>query len=452
MAKRRGKNHQDRFIVLRGSLYQYRRRVPTELLPLDKRSPEVRISLKTADLAKARALRDRYEQADNELWASLLAEEGDDPWAKLEVAQRLVRAMGFDYRPLHKLAEGPLEDIMQRIEVFGPDASKPVVSAVLGAVDQPTVTIRKAFDIYVEKIAPHEIAGKSATQKHRWKNSKLRSVLHFIEVIGNLDIQAITRADARKYYDFWMGRIAPKEGAPTHSPDIGNRRLGDIAGLYEAYFEHLGEGDRPNPFDKLRFKRKSMKRRKRPPFSHKWITDKLLAPGALASMNASARAIFLVAANTGARLSEVANLVPERIVLDHDVPHIKIEPDEDPEDPREIKTETSIRAIPLVGMALDAMKKFPNGFDRYRDKGNSLSAAVNKYLKENKLLETDRHSFYSLRHSFEDRMKEAKVDSELRRILMGHSIDRPDYGEGGSLKLRQEAMETVALPYDPSIV
>jgi hypothetical protein len=33
-----------------------------------------------------------------------------------------------------------------------------------------------------------------------------------------------------------------------------------------------------------------------------------------------------------------------------------------------------------------------------------------------------------------------RLDDELRNILMGHSVDRPKYGSGGSLKLYQEEM------------
>lgn len=450
---RRGEHHPDRFLYIRDNKYQYRRRVPSELAYLDERAPQIRISLRTADLAKARAMRDIYERADNELWAALLSEQAGDPWERHSATQRLARARGFAYLPVQDVSELPLRSIVDRVNETGQGAlQKPVVEALLGAATPPAVTIRKAFDIYVETIAAHEIKGKSAAQKDRWIKGKKQSVLHFIEVVGNRAISEISRADAQQYYDYWVERIAPREGAATHTADIGNRRMGDLKGLYAAYFTYLNEPDRQNPFNKLRFKRKGMKRRKRPSFSHEWIVDKLLKPGALDGMNKEARAIFLIAADIGARPSEVANLVPERIVLNHEVPHLKIEPDEDPEDPREIKTETSIRTVPVVGLAHEVLKKFPNGFTRYRDRGNSLSATVSKFLRENGLRETPRHTFYSLRHSFEDRMKEAKVDAELRRILMGHALDRPEYGEGGSLKLRQEAMLAVTLPFDPAIV
>ena len=72
---------------------------------------------------------------------------------------------------------------------------------------------------------------------------------------------------------------------------------------------------------------------------------------------------------------------PGQIRLDHKIPHIKIEPRDDPDDPREIKTEASIREVPLVGVALAVMRKFPNGFPNYIDKEPNLSANLNRLLK-----------------------------------------------------------------------
>jgi hypothetical protein len=106
----------------------------------------------------------------------------------------------------------------------------------------------------------------------------------------------------------------------------------------------------------------------------------------------------------------------------------------------------------LVVRTLAVMRAHPEGFPRYKNKEASFSSAAGKYLRDNILLPSDRHTVYSLRHTFEDRMKNAKVDPEVRRILMGHAIDRPEYGEGGSLKMRQREIRKVSLPFDPSIV
>jgi integrase len=113
---------------------------------------------------------------------------------------------------------------------------------------------------------------------------------------------------------------------------------------------------------------------------------------------------------------------------------------------------SSIRRIPLVGVALEVMKKFPNGFPSYKENENNFSSTAGKFFRENKLFPTKKQVIYSLRHTFEDRMKEARIDDELRNILMGHTVDRPKYGSGGSLKLYQEEMMKIVFPFDPAII
>src|SRR5690606_26360546 len=125
---------------------------------------------------------------------------------------------------------------------------------------------------------------------------------------------------------------------------------------------------------------------------------------------------------------------------------------DDPENPRDIKTQSSERQIPLVGVALEVFKRFPKGFPKYHDKENALSAVLMKHFRLTKLLETPSHKVYSIRHSFEDRMKNAGLDTELRMMLMGHTIDRPQYGEGGSLKWKADGLAKMAMPFGPSIV
>ena len=108
--------------------------------------------------------------------------------------------------------------------------------------------------------------------------------------------------------------------------------------------------------------------------------------------------------------------------------------------------------MPVIGMALAAMKKFPKGFPRYKDKEATMSSALNKFFRENNLFPTPNHKIYSFRHTFEDRLKEAGVDDELRRLLMGHAIDRPKYGSGGSLEWRQRELRKIQLAFNLCIV
>lgn len=177
----------------------------------------------------------------------------------------------------------------------------------------------------------------------------------------------------------------------------------------------------------------------RPPFSEEWIKTKLLAPGALDGLNTQARCLLLGMINTGYRPSEGAGLLPDHIRLDADVPHIEIMPVG-----RQLKNDQSERIIPLVGVSLDAFKQCPDGFPAYRFR-DKVSDTVNKFLRENKLMETSDHSLYSLRHSFEDRMLSGGIDERIRRDLFGHKLDRERYGNGATLEHKQKLLQAIAL-------
>jgi integrase len=444
---------QDRFLVLRERVLYYWRRVPKALRAIDTRAPIVRQSLRTDDLAKARAQRDILERADNELWAAMLL-HGKGSTQAIETyksAKLLSEALGFSYRPADELARRPIEEIVERVTaIMGNGTPAPVSSAVMGGEQIPKVKVTDAFDIYCNEIVADEIAGKSPAQRKQWEKVKRRAINSFVAVVEDKAIADITRDDARIFHKYWLEKVAPKNGGPRKSASMGNRMLGNMRVLCDAYFSHLGDLDRQNPFNGLSFAEKFKK--SRPPFPLDWVKTKVLHPGALAAMNDQARAIVLTIIETGARPSEICNLTAPFIKLDASVPHILIEPRVDPEDPREIKTTTSVRAVPLIGMALAAMKKFPNGFPRYKDKEASMSGALNKFFRENNLFPTPAHKIYSFRHTFEDRLKEGGIDDELRRLLMGHAIGRPKYGSGGSLEWRRAELLRIELAFDPSIV
>ena len=218
--------------------------------------------------------------------------------------------------------------------------------------------------------------------------------------------------------------------------------------LYRSFFSYIGQEDRPNPFRKLSFDEGDSSVRKRPPFSVEWIRSKFLASGSLSGLNDEARHILLAIVETGARPSELCNLLPEYIHLDGPSPHIRIRPrTNNQSQKREVKAGASNRDIPLVGVSLAAMLLNPKGFPRYYDKATHLSNTLMGYLSDNGLLESDKHTAYSLRHSFEDRMMEAGLDRDLRAILMGHKLKRPAYGLGGSIEFRTSELEKIALPY-----
>lgn len=70
----------------------------------------------------------------------------------------------------------------------------------------------------------------------------------------------------------------------------------------------------------------------------------------------------------------------------------------------------------------------PNGFEYYRDRVDSLTTAINKFLRDNDLMPSENHSLYSLRHNFQDRILSVDTPDRLQAELMGHRFQRPKYG------------------------
>jgi hypothetical protein len=112
-------------------------------------------------------------------------------------------------------------------------------------------------------------------------------------------------------------------------------------------------------------------------------------------------------ARTGLRPSEIVNLTTKTIHLEAAVPYIEVKPEG-----RVLKAKASLRKVPLVGVALAAMKLQAKGFPEYRDRSSRLSADIGAYFTDNGLRETPEHApQYSLRHSFEDRLTGVEGDA-----------------------------------------
>ncbi|MEP1332299.1 MAG: tyrosine-type recombinase/integrase [Lentilitoribacter sp.] len=430
---------QDRYLQHRASWWHYVRRIPKRFQDIDDRHT-IRRSLKTQSIDEARARRDAFEETEDQFWASSIL--GDPDLATIKYKQALLRAelIGVRYMVAEDIAQTEtVTQIIARSKLtFNKEEDETLFNAAFGGLKPPPTTLDKAFNLYRETIAADELEGKSDNQLRKWTVVKQGSITLFKQVVkADIPIGEVTRDHGLQFYKHLLEKL--KAGAIGTS--MAKRRIGDLRALYREYYIYMGEEDRPNPFRNLSFKTSS--KRVRPPFSDKWLIEKFTTGNALATINDEARLIIMVMIETGARPSEIANLRRNNIHLNAEIPFISIAPTDD----IEIKTETSIRNIPLVGIALEAMKQSPEGFPRYYDKTDAFSGMVNKFCRENGLLETDQHSLYCIRHSFERRMKEKGVDFELRCRLMGHGIDRPKYGYDDDLTIPHRVLSEMALPF-----
>ncbi|MFN3663094.1 tyrosine-type recombinase/integrase [Yoonia sp.] len=421
-------------IRLRQNTWQLNRRVPKRYHAVEPRRvivDSLHTDSKTVATEKAKAIWSHLIEA----WEAKLAGDTTDADRRLAAAKNLAAIRGYRYLHATAVAELPIRELVDRIDAVPVHKGEPdrvEAAAILGGTAAPKITVSAALDEYWP-LTKDRLISKSDDQVRRWKNPRIKAIKNFLNVVGDKNIADITGDDMLDFRGWWMDRIV-EDGLSANAANKDLSHFGTVMKTLNS-MKRLGL---VLPLSDLSFAAGEAKTR--PPFSEKWIRENLLAPGALAGLNAEARAIFLTMINTGARPSEIAGLTAGCIHLAANVPHISIEPIG-----RELKSANARRKIPLTGVSLEAMRAFPEGFPRYQENSSGLSAALNKYLKSNNLKETPNHTVYSLRHAFEDRLLAAGVDERIRRDLMGHALDRQRYGSGGSLEQTQALVAKVAI-------
>jgi integrase len=260
----------------------------------------------------------------------------------------------------------------------------------------------------------------------------MRAVAQFVEVVGDKPVAELTEADGIAYAEWWRERVVEENvAAKTANKDMGqlSRMLKEMSIRRRLKL--------PDVFRGLRLRGEVDNSRQ--PFDPEFIQSRLIDGDALSGLNDEARRVLYVMMETGLRPSEIVNLREGTIHLDAPIPYVEIAADG-----RRLKTEDSAREIPLVGVALMALRQQPKGFPKYRDRSTVLSAAVNKYFAENGLRPTRDHTLYSLRHSFKDRLVAIEAPDGLIDSLMGHKTYKPKYGRGPSLELKLKYLDRIA--------
>lgn len=425
------------YLHLRAGNYYIRKRIPRRYATVETRS-FLNLSLYTDS-------RQIAERKAAEVWVHLLEAwemklEGRDAEGekRLQAAVNIAARRGYRYLTAPDVATLPLEDLLRRLE--SPMDKRGRVDmqeadAALGLPPAPVMAVRQALDEFF-RISVEDTLRKNPDQIRRWENPRKRAVANFIQAVGDKPIDDLTTEDMFAFKAWLLDRV--RTGAVR--ADSANKDMTHLLGMLRRVYESRGR-DLPFATKGVMLKTDKDSDDTRLPFSPEWITKTLLAQDAMSELNDDARLIVLAMVNTGCRPSEIAGLMPDEIRLDAEVPHILMRSNEN----REIKTRTSKRSIPLVGASLAALQEARTGFPRYAQNSATLSATVNKFLSENGLLETPKHSLYGLRHSLEDRMLKAGIDERVRRDILGHALDRQRYGDGGGLAFVRDQLLKVAL-------
>ncbi len=368
----------------------------------------------------------------------------------------LLSDIGIAYLPLEELLAGPVQILLDRIEILGKmPADDPQVPSALGALEFPKVSISKTPAI-IEEINRRSIAAKNARQLSQWRNKYLHAAKSFKAVVGDKPVMEITEQDAIKFRKFWLDRRDEDEITTNHAV----KRLRFVRQLIEAYYERFSvpPSQQKNPFKDVKIGKVAGiddEVGKKLALPAPWVKKVIIDQIGLDGLNPQARDIATVAAECGSRQTEVYDMPPGDIHLDHVIPHLQVKIVVSGEYKRQLKNAASKRPVILLGSALEAMRRNPSSFPNYRGKAG-FSGTVNKYFNDNQLVpklhdgEDGKYSLGCTRHTFEDRMKYAKMPNEERAYLMGHSIGkvrgRPVYGSNPDLRMRVLYQEMVSFP------
>ena len=419
--------------VRRGDWYHYMRRVPKRVSSYDNRS-HIRIALKTQSQKEAVRMAAIYDDYIEKYWGGLIRSGSTDPTGQgHRQARDLARAYGFAYKDMTDLVGAPAHEILGRVEAVNTGRAESAL-ALLGNAKASPIRLSECVDRFWALCADR-LVSKNEQQRRKYRNPRRAAMKNFIQVIGDLSLHQVERSHALRFRNWLLERIASGHLVGNSA----NKQLSFIKDIMATVARDL---EITTDF-KVIFAETNVKQitRPRPPFEAGWVQSKFINSGKLNALNEDARMLVYMMIETGAREAELIGLEPEDFFLDAEIPHIWIREN----NLRALKTASSDRRIPLVGISLFAAQQIaPNGFTRYHKHPESASAAANKFIKNNHLRPTQKHKLYSLRHTFKDRLRDAGAPEEIMMELMGHKKSGPQYGHGYTMQKKQKWLLKIA--------
>ena len=376
--------------------------------------------------------------------AMLIGEEKPESRSHFEAMAELATARGFTYRPVSEFSADRLDDAVGRLLKLADiqeDPASAAAAAVMGLIDAPRRTLLQMAEEMPE-LFPAEVASKAEAQASVWRAKWKRVAQRMVDHLGeDRAIDDIREEDAMAL----VAELQKQVDVRLLTADSANKDISFLNRMIREHHRLLKRAKPVNLFHGHRTKKPAGRKRLKKPAVPMEYLELWMMPGAWRGINDEIRDISLITMETGSRASEIYNLPPEAIRRDAPIPHILVAVEEEGEYRRELKTEASDREIPLVGVALEAMKRNPQGFPRYRGNRNFNNSA-NKSMRDAGLLPPDpigeewragkKRPVYvtvsGVRHTFEDRLKKAGINSDVilrASALHGSEVQRVELVE-----------------------
>jgi len=303
-------------------------------------------------------------------------------------------------------------------------------SLIATPVQSKSPLLTEALNIYITQ--------KGAKKSKTYKGAALRACRYLVKACGDKRLTSYTREDALKYRDFLVNK-----GLAGTSV---SRVLSSIKSIFNFVISEQAL-ELKNPFVSLYYD-KDAGVSKRLSIS---IENIRLIQNECMKLDDDLRWLIALLTDTGMRLAEATGLLKSDLVLNEDIPFIKVRLYAW----RSLKTESSKRDIPLVGSSLWAAKRILSStckskfaFPRYNKteitNANSASAALNKWLKP---YVEDGRTLHSIRHSMRDRLRSVECPSEIIDQIGGWVTGGVGarYGEGYPMQVKAKWMNVFIL-------
>ncbi|RDJ11792.1 DUF6538 domain-containing protein [Rhizobium grahamii] len=428
-------------LILRNKTYSFLYTVPREYRDRRGGKRQVVKSLKTGNYEEAK------KRAALARLACILEYESNDfndtKEIFIDIAKATAKRFGFEYVDRKKIANATEESFVElmspAVEAIEdtPKLNRAEIATFGSAVEIPGLPMSKVFPRW-KQLSPEKVKLKNEVDARDFWRKYERYTEDFINQMGDLDVLKMTEATLEEYRDTLVERVMNDE----FKSENANKRMRGLRTMLKAVLKRDHKGVE-NPFREIEAINidDAGKRRQFEEDEVRLLREKAANSPHLSE---TAKAMLLLTQNTGLGVKELAQMAPEDVVLSGDYPHLKIRPNEFR---NYLKTKEREREIPLVGQALEIMKKFPNGFPEYTEP----RGVRRLYSQFSRFFSTavPGKSYVCYRHRISYLMRNSELKDQWQNAVMGHATKGQTGYYGGPVwlsKMHKLLME--ALPED----
>lgn len=323
----------------------------------------------------------------------------------------------------------PAQEFLQDFLTERDFSASSTTTAAFAALDNKLpVLLSEAFPVYLDNHSKGSDKKFIDSQRQHW--------VKLVDLIGDIPIKAVTRADAKKYRDHRL--------VSGVAPSTVKREINVLRAVFTKAIRELSLGI-PNEFSGLEIKQSNRNTRDRIPYTKDEI--QLLITEAL-RLDDEQRRIVLVLALTGARLAEIVGLRKTDFDPKNKSIHIR------EHSTRSVKTDPSNRVVPLLPLAYEALSKqlneargaylFPSYSSANGTNADSASATLNKWAKKY----VGGKTMHCFRHALRDLLRAVMCPESVAKEIGGWSSTHDvsvHYGQGYPFKLKLEWLKKAYL-------